>query len=219
MNTMPSITIKRKQRAHYWFLPGVKKATAMKTSRMLHGYLSAFAFIALMFFSLTGLLLNHPQWLASKDSAPSENIVSLSNTEIQTIQLAESPERQLDQLLSSKIKIVGAYKSGEVLDDEIMLRYSSAKGSSTVFADLLTGQINIETKKPNVTSIIRELHRGKDTAQTWRLMIDGVAIITLLLSSIGFFLFFTIRFRLRKSMALCGSSFAIFILIYIWAIP
>ena len=31
-------------------------------SRYVHGWLSAFAFLTLLFFSVTGLLLNHPEW-------------------------------------------------------------------------------------------------------------------------------------------------------------
>lgn len=40
--------------------------------RMLHAYFSAFAFLALIFFSITGVMLNHPDWfetLTAKESA------------------------------------------------------------------------------------------------------------------------------------------------------
>ena len=43
-----------------------------RQSRLWHGYLSAFAFIALIFFSVTGLLLNHPEWLKREDARPQE---------------------------------------------------------------------------------------------------------------------------------------------------
>ena len=100
-----------------------------------------------------------------------------------------------------------------------MLRYGSAKGSTTVFADLILHEVSVETKRANMSSVIRELHRGKDTVQSWRFMIDIVAVLTLLLSLIGFFLFFTIKFRLKKSLLLCGGSLALFLALYIWAIP
>ena len=38
------------------------KGAFFRLCRMLHAYLSAFAFLALFFFSATGILLNHPEW-------------------------------------------------------------------------------------------------------------------------------------------------------------
>ena len=53
--------------------PGAKPRSAFEIAlyrqcRAWHGYLSAFAFIALMFFSATGILLNHPDWIARVQS-------------------------------------------------------------------------------------------------------------------------------------------------------
>src|SRR6185312_12483078 len=41
------------------------KGAVFRLSRMLHAYLSAFAFLALFFFSATGVLLDHPEWFES----------------------------------------------------------------------------------------------------------------------------------------------------------
>ncbi|MEL6686300.1 MAG: PepSY-associated TM helix domain-containing protein [Pseudomonadota bacterium] len=215
----PAIKSRKVPKQSYWFAPGVKKPAVMKAARMLHGYLSAFAFLALMFFALTGLLLNHPEWLESANGEPTEVILLLSDEQRALILDSEDPIQALDQFVSGSAKFIGAFKSGEDLGEEIMLRYSSAKGATTVFADLVAQEVSIETTRANMSSVIRELHRGKDTANSWKFMIDFIAVLTLALSLIGFFLFFTIKFRLKKSLLLCGSSLAIFLALYVWAIP
>ncbi len=43
-------------------------------ARYVHGWLSAFAFIVLIFFSVTGLLLNHPEWFTPSKDENTETI-------------------------------------------------------------------------------------------------------------------------------------------------
>ena len=191
----------------------------MKASRAIHAYLSAFAFIALMFFAVTGFLLNHPNWLKSKQSDAHTTEMSLPQDQIREILDGPTPDKNMGKLLSSTFNTVGDFKSGEIFDDEIMLRFASVKGTTTAFIDIQNGDVSLDIKKSNVPSIIRELHRGKDASGSWRFLIDIIAIITLLLSSIGFFLFFTIRYRLATSLKLCGASLAIFISVFIFTIP
>src|SRR5690242_20539981 len=44
------------------------KISFYRQCRLWHGWLSAFAFLALMFFSATGLLLNHPEWFGDNSA-------------------------------------------------------------------------------------------------------------------------------------------------------
>ena len=210
---------RKRVKPNYWFLPGVKKAVVMKMSRAIHAYLSAFAFLALMFFALTGFLLNHPKLVKSKHSKMQavEEIIPVEKLE--DFLSMKMPNQAVAAYVSKNFKVVGEYKSGEIVDDEVMLRFASVKGATTVFIDVTSGNVSLELKKSNTSGLIRELHRGKDASGAWRLMIDIVACITLLLSLVGFFLFFTIRYRLATSLKLCGVSLAIFTALFIFTIP
>lgn len=206
-------------RPHYWFLPGVKKMVVMKVSRAVHAYLSAFAFLALMFFALTGFLLNHPEIIKSTQNEARILEAVMPVGELKVLLAEEAPDQKIAMYVSNHFKVIGAYKSAEIFDEEVMLRFASAKGATTVFIDTASGAVELTVKKANGADLIRELHRGKDTSSAWRLLIDVIAIITLILSLIGFFLFFTIRYRLATSLKLCGASLVVFITLYLFTIP
>jgi hypothetical protein len=185
------------------------KVEIYKQSRAWHGYLSAFAFLALIFFSITGLLLNHPEWTASDKEQPSKDTtVTLAADELAKARAAEDPSKALAVAVGRKTPLLGAYQSGEVIDEEAMLRLEGPKGSSDVIVNLATGEAEVTVKRARLIDTINELHRGKNSGAAWKAVIDVSAILILLLSVIGYVLFFSLRFRLRTSLILTGVSLA-----------
>ncbi len=67
--------------------------------------------------------------------------------------------------------------------------------------------------------MIGDLHRGKNAALPWRMVIDLSAILVLALSVIGYVLFFSLRFRLRTSLILTGASLAVLVAVFLWLTP
>ena len=53
------------------------KGEFYRLARDWHGYLSALAFLALIFFASTGVLLNHPGLLQGEPPAPVETAFTL----------------------------------------------------------------------------------------------------------------------------------------------
>ena len=193
-----------------------RKPVVYRYARAAHAYLSAFAFVALMFFGASGFLLNHPDWL--KTETPSEQVetLRLPTDALAAATDAANPGPALAKLLKAHARTLGAYASAEFFEEEAMLRFAGVKGNTDIIVDLATGVAEIEVTQSGVMSIIRDLHRGKEAGMMWRLLIDVVALLTLCLSAIGFFLFFTIRFRLRASLKLIGASFAIMATIFLF---
>lgn len=185
------------------------KAEVYRQSRTWHGYLSAFAFLALIFFSITGLLLNHPEWTTSDQERPSKEMkLTLPADELARARAANDPSKALAEAVGRKTPLIGAYQSGETIDEEAMLRLEGPKGSSDVIVDLSTGAAEVTVKRARLIDTINELHRGKNAGAAWKAIIDASAIVVLLLSLIGYVLFFSLRFRLRTSLVLTGASLA-----------
>lgn len=185
------------------------KGEIYRQSRLWHGYLSAFAFLALIFFAGTGLLLNHPEWFKVRaDARPVERVVTLSSAELAAAKAAPDPSRALTDALAAKIKLRGAYQSGEVLDNEAQIRMEGVTGSTDILVDLLTGKAEVSITRADLVTTFNELHRGKNAGAVWKAIIDVSAILVLTLSLIGYVLFFTLRFRLRTGLILTGVSLA-----------
>src|SRR5262245_60875028 len=144
--------------------------------RLWHGWLSAFAFIALMFFSSTGLLLNHPDWFADGNAAPVEIHVRLPPP-----LLKGKTAPALAALLSARGLTHGVYASGDIDDGLAQLRFEGVTGNSSVTLDLETGDADIARQKATALTVLNDLHRGKNAGTAWKGLIDVSAGLFLVL--------------------------------------
>ncbi|WP_436915922.1 PepSY-associated TM helix domain-containing protein [Acinetobacter gandensis] len=183
-------------------------------ARYVHGWLSAFAFLILMFFALTGLFLNNPNWF---ESAKDENTVTVSMTPdlLAKVKGQENPSTDILNFVRAEHTLVGRFQSSEVLDGEVMIRLESPAGSTDVWAMLDTGEIEVSSKPASTVSLINDLHRGKNAGTAWSWLIDISAITILILSIAGFILFLSIKSRLLTHLLLTAASLAVLIL-FIW---
>lgn len=188
---------------------GSLKGEVFRQARLWHGWLSAFAFLALMFFSATGLFLNHPEWFETREeTGPVETAVTLTAAELTAARAATDPHRALAQAVGRRVKLLGAYQSGEAIDGEAQIRTEGVRGASDILVDLETGKAEVSTEKARLLATLNDLHRGKNAGASWKLVIDLSAIVILGLSLIGYVLFFSLRFRLRTGLILTAVSLA-----------
>ncbi|OTG79707.1 hypothetical protein B9T33_11240 [Acinetobacter sp. ANC 5054] len=183
-------------------------------ARYVHGWLSAFAFLILIFFALTGLFLNNPSWF---EPAKDENTVTVTMSPelISKAKAQENPSTEILNFVRAKQPVVGRFQSSEVMDNEVMIRLESPAGSTDVWAMLDTGEIEVTTKPASTVSLINDLHRGKNSGTAWSWLIDISAIVILFLSIAGFILFLSIKSRLLTHLLLTATSLAVLILL-IW---
>ncbi len=175
-------------------------------SRWLHGYLSAFAFLSLMFFSATGLVLNHQDWL---DRLQPKDVMSVTMVDPATLAAATrltDPGPALAKAVAAKALLLGAYKSAEIADGEALIRLEGTKGTSDIAVDLATGKVEIMLSRRPLLMTLDELHKGRDAGAAWKLGIDISAVLFLVLSVIGYLLFFSLRLRLKTSLLVTAAS-------------
>ncbi|MEL6170807.1 MAG: PepSY-associated TM helix domain-containing protein [Pseudomonadota bacterium] len=195
------------------------KGAFYRTSRMLHGYLSAAAFLMLMFFAASGLLLNHPNWLGAGRQDAEPVIVELNQDALQAAQASADPGQALEALIRGTTSVRGKLKDASVAESDAMLRFAGVKGGTDVFIDFELAEAEVEVSKANLTSMIHDLHRGKDAGQVWKFMIDVTAILILTMSLIGLILFFSLRFRLGNAMRIMGATLVVFIGLFLFLVP
>lgn len=179
-----------------------------RTARMLHGYLSAAAFLALLFFAGTGIVLNHPEWLP-EERAPETQGFSLDDATLQRFNAAgDDGARVLADAVTGQMAVVGEFAGSDIIDQEAILRFQGVRGASTAVIDLSTGAGQVETQRAGVLASLNDLHRGKNAGAMWKVLIDVVGWLTVALSLIGFVIFFSLRFRLVTSLALVAAGAA-----------
>lgn len=177
-----------------------------RLSRMLHAYLSAFAFLALMFFAATGLLLDHPDWLQGAKPAERETTVRLPAAELAAALRGPDASRVLAAAVGRRTPLLGAYKSAEVEDGAALIHLEGVRGESDIDLDTRSGLARVTLVPATPVTVVGELHRGRKAGAAWRWVIDVSAVVILLLSLVGYVLFFSLRFRLRTSLLLTATS-------------
>jgi len=194
----------KKRNAAFW--PGF-----FRLSRTLHAYLSAFAFLALMFFSATGLTLNHPEWLAGRRAPEDVRMVRVPADAVTAARAAAEPERALGAAVARVTPVVGGYASGEILDGEALLRFEGPAGTTDVTLSLDTGEAEVASRRAGLVAMLNDLHKGKAAGPGWKLLIDVCAVLFLVLSVLGYVLFFSLRYRLKLSLILTALSLVVLV--------
>lgn len=187
--------------------------------RIWHGYLSAVAFVALIFFSLTGIFLNHPEWFAGEGAGPIERSLKIPNQSL--VEALKQPDipRVLAQSLAHLTKLRGAFQAGEIEDNRALIRMSGASGSSDITVNLETGEATIVIERAKLITIINELHRGTNSGRVWRVLIDVVAVLTLVISLIGYIIVFSLKVRLKNALLLTGFSMLLLVGLFVFFVP
>ena len=186
--------------------------------RHWHGYLSAFAFLALMFFSFSGIGLNHPDWLA-EEAEGVRVAATLPLEQLQAAQKSADPGAALGLRAAERMPLKGAYASADINGGEAFLRFTGVKGASDVTIDLKAGAARGEVRTADALVVLNDLHRGKNVGAAWRWVIDISAIVLLVLSLLGYVLFFTLRFRLKVALVLTAVSLVAMAGIFLVFVP
>lgn len=175
-------------------------------SRLIHGWLSAFAFLILCFFSITGILLNHPEWATESVPAPIEKKFRLEEDEMQRLFDAKEPELLLPEMAEKRVALKGEFTGGNQVRNDLFVRMQGVRGLTDIRANLTTGDVTVIVEPAPTLSIVNELHRGERAGATWRWFIDAFAVLLVVLSIVGYLIFLSLRFRLRTALLLTAAS-------------
>lgn len=197
----------------------VRKSDFYRYARHVHAWLSAFAFLSLIFFAGTGLFLNNTDWFATKPKEVNFQINLPSAVLIQAKVLENPAPLLLDVIRKqSPQPLSGAFKSSDLVDGELDMRLEGAKGHTDITVILDTGRTEITIKPESVLDTLKNLHKGKNVGAIWKLVIDISAILILILSIAGYLLFFSLRKRKAISLWLTGLCFVMLASLFMWGV-
>jgi hypothetical protein len=176
--------------------------------RAWHGYLSAAAFVWLLFFSITGILLNHPTWLHGQPATVTSQF-HLRARELASVAAQKDHGPALVQALRGPLALKGEINSSDVAGSQLFVRMRGAAGSTDLQLDLRSGQGSAAIETFPLPTLFKELHRGEQAGRTWRALIDvsGMALVTT--SVLGLMIYFSLRFRLRTALILVAAGMAV----------
>ena len=180
--------------------------TFYRLCRVWHGYLSAAAFVWLLFFSITGILLNHPTWLRDGKPATASSQFRLQPHELASVTAQTEPGPALVQVMGGKLGLKGQIDSSGVAGQLLFVRMRGASGSSELQLDLHTGEGRAAIESFGVPTLFKELHRGEHAGWVWRAIIDITGFALVATSILGLMIYLSMRFRLRTAVFLVAGG-------------
>lgn len=170
--------------------------SVLNYSRLIHVYVSMALLTLMIFFSVTGITLNHPAWFADDEAEVAELTVELP-PEL----LAETKQGDLIQYLFKQPWFSGKRLVIERDDYELFISDKGPGSHLTVTVDLETGEAFVEETDYGIWAKLNDLHKGRNTGSVWSFIIDLSAVLMILFSVTGLVLALAQR-RVSKTLAL-----------------
>ena len=189
--------------------------------RWIHIYVSMLGLAVTLFFSITGITLNHADWFFGN----TENAItiegSLSDTLMIQLRDPQSTDAKLDiaEYFRATHRLGGAVTEFTIDEFQSVAAFAGPGYSADVFINNETGGYEITEFRQGFVAIINDLHKGRDTGTVWSWVIDLSAAIMCVISASGLALLFWLKRRRIKGLWTMAVGTVAAIVIYWWAVP
>lgn len=155
--------------------------------RWLHLYLSMISMLLILFFAVTGLTLNHPEWTFGEKDAQSEihgtfPTAALSGPSVDWV--------TLDEFLRKTDGVHGSLTDHQATDGAGSLAFR-APGYTADCSFEKTGEFTLTVVRSGFVGAMNDFHRGHDSGKAWPWVIDvcGATLSLIALTGIGLMLY------------------------------
>ncbi|HEX5792381.1 MAG TPA: PepSY-associated TM helix domain-containing protein [Rheinheimera sp.] len=191
-----------------------------KLMRAVHSYSSMLVLVLLLFFAITGITLNHPDWIYSKAGQLSQQF----NVALPVhLRLAVLPESDVEQAkiaaqfrewLSREHQLKASVFSYSFEPQEMLLEldFKRPAGYANVLVDFTAGNADVDMEFGGYLALLNDLHKGRNAGTSWILLIDLTAIACIIFALTGFYLLLKqpSRRSLGNSLAMLGIFITLF---------
>lgn len=181
--------------------------------RWLHTYLSMVGLMAVLFFSVTGITLNHPDWTFGILERRTEVKGNLSPDWVR--EGAEVRKLEVVEHLRQQHKFHGKVAEYRTDELECSLSFKAPGYSVDGFIDRKTGDYQFTTSAEGAVAVLNDLHRGRNAGKAWAWLIDISAVMLVLVSITGVGMLLYLK-RTRTSALWAGAAGLLVVAILMW---
>jgi len=174
------------------------------------------SFGVVFFFAITGITLNHPQWFVKQQR--SETLKGTINSAwTKTSTDAEVKKLEIVEYLRNTHGIHGALADFRLDDRECGVSFKGPGYSADAFIDRAAGTYELTVNRMGFGALINDLHKGRDTGDRWKWLIDISAALLVFVSLTGLILLWFIhKHRLAGFLSLVAGSVLTYVIYLIW---
>ncbi len=197
-----------------WFIKQNRmKRKLAEWSRWLHIYLSMFSFVIVLFFAVTGLTLNHLDWFPEKESLE-EVDGKLDASWVNGSDTMLVKKMEIVELFRAKYGVNGLLNDFRIDETEVSVSFQGPGYTADVFIDRSKGTFHLTERSLGFVAWINDLHKGRDTGQGWKWVIDFSAIFMSLISLTGIILLLFLKKKRINGIIWLVAGVAVVVLLY-----
>lgn len=190
----------------------------LSIARLIHVYVSMALLTLLLFFSVTGITLNHPEWFSSHQAQVIEKEVTIeriSDLTIATDNINEQQQRIITSEIEQKFSVSLLKIEPEIMSGELFYSIKKAGKNTTIAVDVETGEAFYEQTHYGWWAVLNDLHKGRNTSNFWSWIIDLSSVLFIVFAISGFILAMPQkRFRRTLTLSLASTILALVSIIY-----
>lgn len=191
------------------------KHLMLRWTRTLHIYLTLLALLLLLFFAITGFMLNHADWFSLEEVR-----TRTQEGHLPTALLSDAPDKlAVVERLRADFGAIGLVDSFEIEEDELRVVFTGPGQRVEATIDRVEGRAKVVSESHGVMGHLTDLHRGKGTGPAWGLIIDGFSVLLLLVSFTGLALWLTLQRRRRFGLVVLTLSVVMCMGVYLLLVP
>jgi uncharacterized protein len=199
-------------RRHAW------KRRIVSVSRWLHIYLSMVSFAILLFFAVTGLTANHNEWFAARQRVQ-QRTGTLDVKRTRPLDAGDASRLEIVESLRRVAGVRGALGDFRVDDSQLSVSFKGPGYAADAVIDRDTGRYDLTETLMGLGALVNDLHKGRDTGDAWKALIDVAAVLMTCVALSGIALiFFMQRWRV-SGLASLGVGGLLGYLIYVLWVP
>jgi hypothetical protein len=210
------------------------KIRLVRLALWLHIYVSMFGLATVLFFSVTGITLNHPDWFFGNAERRTQ---SDGQVELRWLHVGppaparEGPGADEPDLTKevAKLEVVehlrkangirGAVADFRVDEIECTVSFKGPGYAADAFIDRASGHYNVIQTEHGFVAVINDLHKGRDTGPVWSAVIDVSAVILTVISLTGLVLIFFLKLRRKPGLIVGLVGAAVIVAICLLWVP
>lgn len=185
-------------------------------SRWLHIYLSMFSFVIVLFFSVTGLTLNHLEWFPERETLREQD-GKLNPLWVNGADTSKVKKLEVVEFFRSKFRVDGELNDFRIDESEISVSFQGPGYTADAFIDRQNGTFHLTERSLGFVAWINDLHKGRDTSQGWKWVIDFSAIFMTLISLTGIILLLYLKKKRLKGIIWLLAGLVLVMLLYFFS--
>jgi hypothetical protein len=209
----------------------------LKASRICHVYLTLFTLTIILFFAVTGFMLNHEDWFLP--DTPRETKLE-GDLPKNLVALPEAPEGASDdehvpqvdkfevcEALRRMFDIRGTVHPNSYRCDRgtVEVTFARPGEKATAEIDRETGHVTLTRETNGFAGLVTDLHKGKSTGSVWKagtgwsLLIDATCIVLVIISATGLVLWWSLKARGKWGTVYLILGTVIAMVLYFTGVP